>query len=87
MLTAADCQAVSVLPDPPHVGTFGVLMRIEHGQWIASIGGFEGVHPPKDDTKLLEWCEQVCRHFLLQASGLEAAMPEVDCGDCVASLL
>lgn len=59
LLTAANCQAVSLLPDPPSIGTFGLLMRVEDGMWVVSIGGYEGVHPPKDDAQLLEWGKQV----------------------------
>jgi hypothetical protein len=58
ILDENDVQAVVTLANAPTV-TASILLRIEGGLCIASLGGNEGQYPGTDHEKLMKFAQEV----------------------------
>ncbi|WIA29949.1 hypothetical protein OEZ86_000048 [Tetradesmus obliquus] len=60
-LAAADVHGVAAVAVPPE-RTFSLIMRLEGGLWMASVGGHQGVHPERDEAQLLQFARERLWH-------------------------
>lgn len=58
-LLASNVQGINLLQSPDAPTSF-ILIRIESGQWLAGLGGSNGVHPAgQEDAQLLAFAQEV----------------------------
>jgi 2-polyprenyl-6-methoxyphenol hydroxylase-like FAD-dependent oxidoreductase len=60
----------SVYPQQPR---WGVIVPLERGEWVVTLGGFNGNHPPSDDQGFLDFAKNLGSPVYCAA--LEAAEP------------
>lgn len=60
----------TAFPDRPH---FGAIVPIENGEWMVTLGGYNGVYPPSDEQGFLEFARCLATPLYFQA--LERADP------------
>lgn len=54
----------SAVPDQPR---FGAILPVEDGQWLVTLGCFDGVYPPTDDAGFLEFARALPTPLLAHA--------------------
>ncbi len=57
----------AIYPYPPYSHRGGVLLRCEEEQWILSLHGYEGDHPPTDEAGFLEFARSLPQPQIYEA--------------------
>ena len=70
---SADWQLVMLMAQPPSMPRTGYLFPIENGQWIVSLMGAAGQHPPTDEDGFTAFISSLRHHVI--ADALASAEP------------
>lgn len=69
-------MSVYASADAP-VKSLALIVKVEDGLWMALLGGYEGLFPPKQDAELHDFAKKVCMCLTCTVSRpciLESAM-------------